>query len=62
MSSTKARQGGWVQLELSNMRLAINMARMAKEGFLCATIEEMKYLIKKPRAVVREETKRGVEF
>jgi len=38
------------------------MAKMAKEGFSCAAIEEMKYLIKKSRAEVREETKRGVEF
>jgi len=31
-------------------------------GFSCATIEEMQYLIKKPRAEVSEEKKRGVEF
>jgi len=35
---------------------------MAKEGFSLAAIEETKYLIKKPRAEVREEKKRGVEF
>ena len=35
---------------------------MAKEGFLRAAIEEVKYLIKKPRAEVQEEKKRGVEF
>ena len=35
---------------------------MAKEGFSRTAIEEMKYLIKKPRAKVREEKKRGVEF
>jgi len=29
---------------------------------LCATIEETQHLIKKPRAEVREEKKRGVEF
>jgi hypothetical protein len=62
MSSTMARQGGWVQLEQSDMRLALNMAKMAEEGFSRATIEEMKYLIKKPRTEVREEKKRGVEF
>jgi hypothetical protein len=44
------------------MRLALNMANMAKEGFSRAAIEETKYLIKKSRAVVREEKKRGVEF
>jgi len=62
MSATMARQGGRVQLEQSDMRLALNMAKMAKEGFLRAAIEETKYLIKKPRAEVREEKKRGVEF
>jgi hypothetical protein len=44
-----ARQGGRVQLEQSDMRLAFNMAIMAKEGFSRAAIEETKYLIKKPR-------------
>jgi hypothetical protein len=44
------------------MRLALIMAKMAKEGFLCTGREETKYLIKKPRAEVREEKKRGVEF
>jgi hypothetical protein len=33
MSATMARQGGRVQLEQSDMRLALNMAKMAKEGF-----------------------------
>jgi len=62
MSATMAKQGGRVQLEQSDMRLALDMAKMAKEGFLRAAIEETKYLIKKPRAEVREEKKRGVEF
>jgi len=54
MSPTMARQGGRVQLEQSDMCLALNMAKMAKEGFSRAAIEEMEYLIKKPRAEVRE--------
>jgi len=62
MSATMASQGGRVQLEQSNMRLALNMAKMAKEGFSRAAIEETKYLIKQHRAEVREEMKRGVEF
>jgi len=62
MSATMGRQGGRVQLEQSDMRLALNMATMAKEGFSRATIKETKYHIKKPRAEVREMTKRGVEF
>ena len=62
MSATVVGQGGWVQLEQSNMCLALNMAKMAKEGFSRAAIGEMKYLIKKPPAEVRDEKKRGVEF
>jgi len=61
MSATMARQGGRVQLEQSNMRLALNMAKMAKGGFSRAAVEETQYLIKKPGAEVREEKKRGVE-
>jgi len=62
MSATMARQGGRVQLEQSDMRLALNMAKVAKEGFSRAAIEETKYLINKPRAEVLEEMKQGVEF
>jgi len=62
MSATMARQGGWVQLEQSDMRLVLNMAKMAKEGFLRAAIEQTKYLVNKPRAKVRVEKKWGVEF
>jgi len=35
---------------------------MPQGGFSHATIEETQYLIKKPRAEVRKEKKRGVEF
>ena len=62
MSAMMARQGGRVQLEQSDLRLALNMAKMAKGRFSCATVEETQYLIKKPHAEVREEKKRGVEF
>jgi len=62
MSATMATQGGRIQLEQSDMNLALNMAKMAKEVFSRATIEETKYLIKKPRAKVWEEKKRSVEF
>ena len=62
MSATMTRQGVRVQLEQSDMRLASNMAKMAKEGFSRAEVEEMQYLIKNPRAEVREERKQGVEF
>jgi len=62
MSATMARQRGRLQREQSDMRLVVNMDKMAKEGFLRAVIEEMKYFVKKPRTEVREEKKRGVEF
>jgi hypothetical protein len=62
MAATLQRQGGTVQLEQSDMRLALNMAKIAKEGFSRAVIEETKYLNKKPRAEVSEEKKRGVEL
>jgi hypothetical protein len=44
------------------MRLALNAAKMAKEGISRAAIEETQFLIKKPRAEVQEEKKRDVEF
>jgi hypothetical protein len=62
MSATMARHGGRVQLEQSDMHLALNVAKIPKAGFSPATIQETKYLIKKSRAKVREEKKRGVEF
>jgi len=54
MSATVATQEGRVQLEQSDMRLALNMAKMAKAGFSRAAIEETQFLIKKPRAEVQE--------
>jgi len=62
MSATMARQGGWVQLEQSDMHLALNMAKMAKWGFSRAPIEETQFLIKKPPVEVQEEKKWGVEY
>jgi len=62
MSATMARQGGRVQLEQSDMRLALNRAKMANGGFLGGAVEEMWFLINEPQAEVREEKKRGVEF
>jgi hypothetical protein len=62
MSATMARQGGRVQLEQSDMRLALIMPKMAKSGFSCTAIKETQQLIEKHRAQVREEKKRGVEF
>jgi len=57
-----ARQGGHVQLEQSDMRLALNMANMAKGGFSRTTMEKTQYLIKKPCAKVREVKMWAVEL
>jgi hypothetical protein len=38
MFATMARQGGRVQLEQSDMCLPLNMAKMAKQGFLQAAM------------------------
>jgi len=62
MSATMARQVGRVQLGQSDMRLALNMAKIAKGVFSGAAIKETKQLIKQPRADVREEKKRAVKF
>jgi len=52
MSATMARQGLRVQLEQSDMLLAVNMAKLAKGGFLHSAMEETQQLIKKPPAEV----------
>ena len=62
MSANMARQGGRVQLEQSDIRLALNMAKMAKGGFWRAARYVTQQLIKKPCAEVDDETNRGVEF
>jgi len=62
MSATMARQGGRVQLEQSDLRVALNTAKMAKGGFLCAAIEETQSPMKKPHTEVKDEQKWGVEF
>ena len=58
MSATMSRQAGRVQPDQSDMRLALNMAKMAKGGFLRTTIEETQFLIKKPCTEVREDNMR----
>jgi len=62
MSATMARQGDQVQLEQSDMRLGLNMAKMAKQGFSHAAREEMQHLLKKPRTEVREVKPQGVVY
>ena len=62
MSPTLARRGGQVQLEQSDMRLTLNMANMAKEGFSRTASQEMQQLIKKRRTQIRDEMQRGVVF
>jgi hypothetical protein len=62
MSATMARQGGRVQREQSNMRLASNIAHMAKDNISHTAIEETKYLMKKPHTEVGKGTKWSADF
>jgi len=62
MSATMARHGGRVQLEQSDMRLALNMAKMAKGGLLSTAIEETQFLIKNAWVEVRDGKMQRVEF
>jgi hypothetical protein len=62
MAATMARQGGRVQLEQADMRIALNVVEMAKNGISRSAMEDTRNLIKKPRAELREEKRRGVEF
>jgi len=62
MSAPMAKQGGRVQLEQSDMHLALNMTKKAKGGFSRAAIEEIQYLIKKPQGGVRAHKWWGVEI
>jgi len=62
MSATMAWQGGWVQLELSDMGLALILGKMANGGILLATLEETQYLLKKPPAEVQQEKMQGGEL
>jgi hypothetical protein len=48
------RQGGQSQLEQSDMRLALNIVRMATGWFLHTTIEESTYLVMQTSAAVLE--------
>jgi len=62
MSATMSTQAGWVQLEQSDMCLALNMAKMAKAGFSRSAIEELQNLIRNPRAEVQGKRKRGFQL
>jgi hypothetical protein len=62
MSATMARKVGRVQLQQSDLSLALNMAKMAKEGISCTAIEETKSLIEYPCTEVEDENMLGVEL
>jgi hypothetical protein len=55
-------KGDRVQLEQSDMHLALNMAKMATGGCLHAASMETQSLIKRPCARVRVVKKQGVKF
>jgi len=52
MSATMAEQGGRVQLEQSDMHLALNTAKIAQGGISRAAMEETQILMQRPRAEV----------
>jgi len=62
MSATMARQGGWVQLEQSDMHLDLNMAKMAIGGLSRAAIEETQHKLKEPLTEVLKERTREVQY
>jgi hypothetical protein len=62
MSATMVTQGGLVQLEQSDICLALNIAKMASGGISHSAIEEMQYLIRIPCAKVQKAMMRGVQF
>jgi len=62
MSAIMARPGGRVQLDQSDMRLAFNMAKMARRGFSRAKLQKTQQQTKKAPADVREKTKQVVVF
>jgi len=55
-------QGGQVQVEQSDMRLVMNIAKMAKGGLSHASMETRHHLVNKLQAEVREEKKCEVQF
>jgi len=62
MSATMVWQGGRLQLDQSDIRRALYMAKMAEGGFSCSMIEGTQYLIKQPGAKGWWEKKQAVEF
>jgi len=62
MSATKAKQGGRLQLEQSNLCLASNMAKMAKGWISHDAMVKMQYRIRKHRAGVQDKKMWGVGF
>jgi hypothetical protein len=52
MAGTVVKEQFWVQLAQSNMRGVLNMAKMAKLGFLCTTTEETLNLFMKSYATI----------
>jgi len=62
MSATITRQGGGVQLQQCDMRLALNMAKTAKGENSCTARQVTHMLRQNPRANVRDEKKHVLDF
>ena len=61
-SATMGRHRGQVQHQQSDLRLALKMMKMAKQGFWGTATEVSQHLIKTPHSEVRKEKKCGVLF
>ena len=56
------RQAGRIQLEASDLRLALNLHDKFSHGVSQRNTEASLELIKKPRAEIREEKRRNIQF
>lgn len=62
VAASMCKQAGRVQLEASDIRLAFNTKDKFLHGLTADNIDETFEIIRKPRAELREEKRRGVEF
>jgi hypothetical protein len=62
VAATMCKHAGRVQLEQSDLRLTMNIMDKSVNGLSSANVDETLDIIRKPRAELREEKRRGVEF
>lgn len=62
IAAAMCKQAGRVQLEQSDLRLAINTIDKAINGLTWTNCQETVNIIRKPRAELREEKRKGITF